>query len=287
MNDFIQAAAEFPSIIGAAVFCIGACVGSFLNVCILRIPKGESIVSPPSHCKCGAPIKWFDNIPILSWFVLRGKARCCGGRISFRYPLVEALTAALFLLLWLTFPPTVAAVYMLFAALMVFCTFVDLDTMTLPDAATVGGAILGVVAACAVPEMLVENAAQMHPLAAHVRGFGYSVFGCAVSSGVLYWIRLLAGTLLRREAMGEGDVILVGCIGAFCGWQGGLFALFGGSIIGCAVMIPTILISRGFSKNSGEIEIPFGPWLAAGAVVYIFCADFVRAALANFYVIFE
>ena len=176
---------------------------------------------------------------------------------------------------------------MLFAVLLVFCTFVDLDTMMLPDAATVGGAILGVAAVCAVPETLVENAAQMHPLAAHVRGFGYSVLGCVVSSGVLYWVRLLAGTILRREAMGEGDVILLGCIGAFCGWQGGLFALFGGSLIGCLVMIPMILISRGLSKNTGEIEIPFGPWLAAGAVAYIFCADFVRAALANLSAAFE
>lgn len=285
--DLIETAQNFPIIMQIFIFCAGACVGSFLNVCILRIPKGESIVSPPSHCKCGKPIRWFDNLPILSWFLLRGKARCCGGRISFRYPLVEALAAVLFLMLWNAFPPQVAAAHMLFASLMIFCAFVDIDTMHLPDIATIGGTILGAALSAAIPD-LHGFGADMHPLARHLGGFLCAAAGAAVSSGVLYWVRLLASALFRREAMGEGDVVLIGCIGAFCGWQGGLFALFGGSVLGCVVMLPIVAAKQIFArgKDAAPPEIPFGPWLALGAVVYIFIAGHANAYIGGFAEIF-
>ena len=121
--SFAEAANEFPLILQIAVFAIGACVGSFINVCVFRIQKGQSITYPPSHCECGKPIKFYDNIPILSWFILKGKARCCGCRISFRHPFVETLTALVFLALWLNFEPAQAACYMVFVSILIFCTF--------------------------------------------------------------------------------------------------------------------------------------------------------------------
>ena len=122
--DISETIAQFPMIMDVFFFCIGACIGSFLNVCILRLPKGESIVSPPSHCACGKLIKWYDNLPIIGWILLRGKARCCKRPISFRYPFVETLTALIFLALWLLLPIHQAIGGMVFASIMIFCTFV-------------------------------------------------------------------------------------------------------------------------------------------------------------------
>ena len=294
--DFFETAKEFPLIMQCAFFAFGACIGSFLNVCILRIPRGESVATPPSHCKCGAKIKWFDNIPIISWFVLRGRARCCGGAVSFRYPLVEALTACLFLAVWNAFSPAAAFANMAFVSLMIFCAFVDIDTMTLPDAATVGGTCFAVILSAARPELHCDISsadANAPKLLLHIKSLGISVAGAAVSAGVIYWIRLLAEVVFRREAMGEGDVILLGCIGAFCGWQGGIFALFGGSLIGCAAVLPIAAFRAAFGKKGGAnaggggLEIPFGPWLALGAVAYIFCAKYVDAYFESLAKIFE
>ena len=284
----IETAKNFPLIMQIFAFCIGACIGSFLNVCIFRIPKGESIAKPPSHCKCGTPIKWYCNIPILSWLFLRGKANCCGSRISIRYPLVESMTAVIFLILWISFPPSLAFAYMIFASLMIFCTFVDIDTMMLPDFATIGGAIAGIVLSTAFPTLHKIDIQNLHPLVAHLSGFASAAIGVVVASGTIYWIRLIAECIFRREAMGEGDVILLGCIGAFCGWQGAFFALFGGSVLGCVILLPIILLRQIFSKKSvAEIEIPFGPWLALGSIVYILCSKNIDVYIENFVKIFE
>lgn len=285
--SFLEAASQFPHIISAAVFAVGACVGSFLNVCVFRIQRGESVAFPPSHCRCGKPIKFYDNIPIVSWFVLRGKARCCGSRISFRYPFVESLTAVLFFALWLAFPPAVAAAYMVFVSILVFCAFIDLDTMTIPDAATVGGACCGVVLSAAVPELQDARLDDMPAFASHLKGFGLSVFCVAAASGFLYWLRLLAEKALSREAMGEGDVILLGFIGAFCGWKGALTALFAGSLVGCVVMLPAVFVGALLRKKScAGLEVPFGPWLAAGALVHIFCQKWTLPIIDSFLGVF-
>jgi len=294
-----EAAAQFPEIISAFFFCIGACAGSFLNVCIIRIPKGESIVSPPSHCACGKPIKWHDNIPILGWFFLRGKARCCGSRISFRYPLVEFATAALFLAMWLVLPPQQAVGGMVFGSLMIFCAGVDIDTMTLPDFATVGGAVLGFGLSLAMPQIQGEYP-DGAPFAAEVIISGArSAAGIIVGSGVLYWVRTLGGCVLKKEAMGEGDVILAGCIGAFCGWKGALFAIFAGSIIGALTLVP-IAATKKFSKKKSApkkfddgteadpLAFPFGPWLALGALLYyVFLRGFADAYIGSAALLFQ
>ncbi len=296
--DASETLARFPIIMDTLFFCIGACVGSFLNVCILRIPKGESIVRPPSHCACGKPIKWFDNIPILGWILLRGKARCCGARISFRYPFVETLTALTFLAMWLVLPHEQAVCGMVFASIMIFCTFVDIDTMTLPDFATVGGAIVGFAISLAIPQLHNAEIANA-PLAASIVASGIkSVAGIIVGTGVLYWFRLLAEYAFHKEAMGEGDVILIGCIGAFCGWQGALFAIFGGSIIGAFSMLPIVATKKISQKKSkpkknkidediDPLAIPYGPWLAVGGMLYfLFLRDWVDAYFSNIAAVF-
>ena len=136
-SDYAEFAAAFPWFFPAAVALFGAIVGSFLNVVIYRMPLEKSIVTPGSHCGCGAPIKWYDNIPVLSWFLLRGKARCCGRSYSFRYAFVELLTAALFLTCWLMFPPAKALCGMLFVSCVLCALFIDLDHMIIPDEFTI------------------------------------------------------------------------------------------------------------------------------------------------------
>ena len=198
--DISETIAQFPIIMDIFFFCIGACVGSFLNVCILRLPKGESIVSPPSHCACGKNIKWYDNLPIISWFVLRGRARCCKTRISFRYPFVEALTALTFLAMWQMLPIHQAICGMVFAFIMIFCTFVDIDTMTLPDFATVGGAIVGFVLSIAMPQLQNAYMQDMPHAVSIIVSAIKSIIGIAVGSGVLYWLRLLGECVFKKEA---------------------------------------------------------------------------------------
>jgi len=253
------------------VFCVGACVGSFLNVCILRLPKGKSIIKPASMCSCGQTIKWYDNIPILSWFILRGKSRCCKTKFSFRYAFIEILCACLFLSAWIMLERTEAIIAMFFVSLMILVSFIDIDTLELPDWLTVGGAFAGLILSTIFPQLhnaIIED--YTFALSAF-RGLLFSVIGLTIGVGVLYFLRLCAEIVFRKEAMGEGDVVLMACIGAFCGWQGALFSIFIGSLIGAIIMVPLYPILK---KKGEDLMIPYGPWLAAGAVVFmIFCRE--------------
>ncbi len=277
---------NYPWIFTICFFLVGACIGSFLNVCILRIPKGESISTPPSHCVCGKPIKFYDNIPILSWFILRGRARCCGVKISPRYFMVELLTALIFAYMWYKFSPDCAIAGMIFASIMIFCTFVDVDTMMLPDSATIGGTILGVIVSTAIPNLHGVHFTDYPFAVSAIASFISAVIGVVVGSGILYWLRILGQVAFRKEAMGEGDVLLLGCIGAFCGWQGAVFAIFGGSLIGSIIMIPSIMLMSLFKKKEEHSDddmqgaIPFGPWLALGGVLYFL---FFRESVAQYF----
>ncbi len=299
-------------------FLLGACVGSFLNVCIYRIPAEKSVVSPGSRCGCGRPIRWFDNIPILSWFLLRGRARCCGARFSVRYPLVEAITAGLFLLLWMVLPPAQALPGMLFFSLLLVGTFIDFDTMLLPDVVTIWGAVVGVALSFAVPGLHGVVAGDEPWLVDAFRSGTLAILGALVGSGIVLWLMVLAEAVLRKEAMGFGDVVFMGCIGAFCGWKGAIFAVFGGAVCGTLVVIPLMLFQRLFGKEEAAQEgsaaagaeakaggeataaapadaeaeeaalgmgsqIPFGPWLAlGGALYYLFLRGPVDAYIDGF-----
>ena len=301
MSEYAQFNAAFPWFFPLCAFVFGACIGSFLNVCIYRLPAGQSIVTPGSHCACGEPIRWYDNIPIVSWFMLRGRARCCGRRFSFRYPLVEMLTAALFLACWLLFPPAKAFCGMLLCAALICATFIDLDHMIIPDAFTIWLAVAGVLLSVVLPSL--HGRAHELMIIASLRSGLDSIVGLLVGSGIVLWIALVAETVLKKEAMGFGDVKFVGAIGAFTGWQGAVAAVFGGAVIGTLWFAGALLWQGLFRRSAapagpaapasapapagGSVEagpppaaapvgfgvhVPFGPMLALGALVYFLFA---------------
>jgi leader peptidase (prepilin peptidase)/N-methyltransferase len=282
--SFNEFGTAFPWFFPVVAAVIGACVGSFLNVVIYRLPREESIVTPGSHCACGQPIKWHDNIPVLSWILLRGRARCCGRPFSFRYPFVELLTALLFLAAWLQFPPTVAIAVWIFLGSLVAATFIDLDHMIIPDVFTVGLAVAGVLLAVAIPAL--HGQAEGFYLVDGLRAVTAAVRGMLIGSGLVLWIALLAEAVLKKEAMGFGDVKFVGAIGAFCGWEGAVFSVFGGAIVGTiwfavawswekatghrAAVAPPTETPEGEPAPLGfGAHLPFGPMLAIAAVLYL------------------
>ena len=284
--DYAQFSAAFPWFFPLAAFLVGACVGSFLNVVIYRVPKEESIVSPGSHCGCGQPIAWHDNVPILSWLLLRGRARCCGRAFSIRYPSVELFTGLVFVACWLRFPPALAVVGWVFLSCLIAATFIDLDHMIIPDVFTIGLGVLGVVLSTLIPALHV--APGEHFFVDSLRGGAASAQGLLIGSGVVLWIALLAEVMLRKEAMGFGDVKFVGAIGAFCGWQGAVFSIFGGAVVGTV----WFALAWGWQKATGKeapvappsetpegepaalgfgAHIPFGPMLAIAGGLYFLC----------------
>jgi leader peptidase (prepilin peptidase)/N-methyltransferase len=221
LASFAEIAAAFPWFFPGVAFVVGACIGSFLNVVIYRLPKEESIVTPGSHCGCGQPIKFYDNLPILSWLALRGRARCCGRPFSVRYPFVELLTGLLFVACWLrlspggTFSPGLVVCGWIFLSCLVAATFIDLDHMIIPDVFTLGLGVLGVLLSFAVPALHGQHTDFF--LGDSLRSGVASLLGLLVGSGLVLWIALLAEAALKKEAMGFGDVKFVGAIGAFCG----------------------------------------------------------------------
>ncbi len=291
--DYAQFTAAFPWFFPLAAFLVGACVGSFLKVVIYRVPKEESIVTPGSHCGCGQPIAWRDNIPILSWLFLRGKARCCGRAFSFRYPFVELLTAAVFVVCWLTFPPLVTLCGWIFLSCLIAATFIDLDHMIIPDVFTIGLGVLGVLLSACIPALHGQNGGLF--FVDSLRAMVISLQGLLIGSGLVLWIALLAETLLKKEAMGFGDVKFVGAIGAFCGWQGAVFSVFGGAVVGTVWFAVAFLWQKITGKAApvappsespeGEpvalgfgAHVPFGPMLAiAGALYFLFFRGWVGA----------
>jgi leader peptidase (prepilin peptidase) / N-methyltransferase len=284
LNDLQAIARDFPWFFPAVAAVFGAIVGSFLNVVIYRLPAGKSVVHPGSHCGCGKAIAWYDNVPILSWLLLRGRARCCGARFSFRYPFVEALTAALFLACALLFPLPKALCGMLFAACMVCATYIDLDHLIIPDVFTIGLAAAGLVLSIVAPSLHIPESSEFYPVDA-LRSLTAALQGMLVGSGLILWIALVAETLLKKEAMGFGDVKFMGAIGAFCGWQGAVFALFGGAVIGTVWFILALLWQKLAGRTSpvapraetpdGQpadlgfgVHVPFGPMLAMGGLAH-------------------
>lgn len=256
-------------------FGIGACMGSFLNVCIYRIPEGLSVVHPGSRCSsCGKPIPFYNNIPILAWVFLRGKAACCGAPFSIRYPAVELLTAILFLASWLLLPPAQALVGFVWIFILIAVTFIDLDHMIIPDRFSIGGLIVGIILSMVVPSL---HGIEPGPgMLVAIQGMFVSMQGALIGSAIILWIMILAEVILKKEALGFGDVKLMGAIGAFCGWQGAFFALFGGAVLGtiAIAILQVVKLLRpkkqSEEKDEGLIgrEIPFGPMLAAGSLLY-------------------
>lgn len=244
-------------------FTFGACIGSFLNVCIWRLPREESVVSPGSHCpKCNTPIAWYDNIPLASWLALGAKCRACRAPISPRYVLVEALVGVLFAwVAWRHGWDVRTPVYCLAMTGLVLATFIDLDEMYIPDRVSLGGIALGLVLGPLLPSLHDATTAW-----GGLRAAGIGALAGAGSLGAIAWI----GTkLFGKEAMGMGDVKLMGAIGAFLGWTGVAFTFFVSAFSGAAVGLTMIALRR----KEMQSAIPFGPYLALGAVIWMLGGD--------------
>ena len=233
-------------------FVFGMVVGSFLNVCICRMPNGESIVSPPSHCPhCSYRIRWYDNIPLLSYLVLRGKCRGCGAHISLQYPLVELINGILTLFLFLRFGPTlVFAVLFLFCSALVVITFIDIEHQIIPDEISLSGIVLGFV------------------LSFFLKGHSWlnALLGILLGGGSLLLVAYTYQRLTGKDGMGGGDIKLLAMMGAFLGWKAIPFIIFASSLIGSVVGVTIMMLQ----KKDSKLAIPFGPYLAFGAVLYIF-----------------
>jgi len=239
----------------ALVAVFGATIGSFLNVCIYRLPRHESIVWPGSHCpSCGGSIAWYDNVPVLSYLWLGGRCRTCRAPITMRYPLIEAANGAGYVaILWVFGASWTTILYcILFSALLVV-TGTDLTHKIIPNVVTVPGIVLGLVGAATVLPVGPVNA----------------LLGMVVGGGILWALAWASPYLFGKEGMGGGDIKLLAMIGAFLGWKPALLTIMIGSLSGSVIGIS--LIAFGVMKR--EDYIPFGPYLVFGALVSLFFGE--------------
>jgi leader peptidase (prepilin peptidase)/N-methyltransferase len=268
----------FPVLLFA--FIVGSVLGSFLNVCIHRLPREESIVFPPSHCiSCNTQIRFYDNIPIVSYLLLLGRCRACGTRISPMYLITEILSGLVCTLLVFKFGFTLKTLfYLVFLFALIVVTFIDLEHRIIPNIITLPGILIG----------LVYGALRTDWSSARIL-FGsfefnlYSIlrilnevpivdslFGIILGGGMLFLIGFLYEVIRKREGMGMGDVKLLAMIGAFLGWRSVIFVALISSIIGTIVGISIIF----YKKGDLRYAIPFGPFLSLAAALYLFTGGF-------------
>jgi leader peptidase (prepilin peptidase)/N-methyltransferase len=250
-------------IVIAALF--GAVIGSFLNVCILRWgaePK-ESVVRPPSHCpKCGIGLRWYDNVPIVSWLVLRGRCRGCGAPISIQYPLIELVTALIWA--WMAWRHGVSLEALrgaAFATVLLGIAMTDARAYIIPDEFSLGGLALGILFA----------------LAAGKQALGVALLGAAVGFGMLWLVAIAGEWMFKQEAMGGGDIKMMAMVGAFLGWQGTLLTVFLGALIGSLIFVPLSLLGH-------KKLVPFGIFLAIGAAATYLVGPAIMAWYAAYLV---
>ena len=255
-------------LISSMVFIFGAVVGSFLNVCVARLPKEESIVSPPSHCPlCKTPIAFYDNIPLISYLHLRGRCRSCREKISPRYFVVEFLLAVLAVLLFSRFGLGLAFFvnFVLVAALIVI-TFIDLDVRIVPDVISLPGIAVGLVVSIVNSQwLMVQSLLLPTPLS--------SALGILLGGGVLLLVAWSYQFFTGIEGMGGGDIKLLAMIGAFLGWPSIPVALFFASLIGSIVGV-AFMLKKGVDS---KYALPFAPFLCFGALVYLFFGELLIA----------
>ncbi len=274
---------EFLTVI---VFLFGACIGSYLNVCIYRIPRELSTVAPRSFCpSCRKKIPWFCNIPFLSYISLKGKCRYCKQAISPRYFIVEALVAILFTLAWLKLavvtdhrPLSLVPVYdwklipvywvIIFGLLL--GTFVDFEHMIIPDRVTLGGIAAGLVISAVIPSLHGQESILISLL--------WSAIGAATGWGILWLVAIVGSMIFRKDAMGFGDVKLLSAIGAFLGAKAVLFTIVVSSLFGSIVGLGLVFAG----KKEMQSRIPYGPYLALAAIVWIFWGPMILEAYLNF-----
>jgi len=241
-------------------FLIGACVGSFLNVCIYRLPREISLLEPRSYCtNCGAFIPWHSNIPLVSWLLLRGRAPCCGARFSMRYWWVELLTATMFSASVWYFGPVAGAVYALFFSFLIVAFFTDVDFMIIPDGVNFGATGFAFLSSILMP--------SLHDVAGAWDAAVKSATGAIVGAGSLLVIARLGTWMLKKDAMGMGDVKLMLAVGAMVGWKGALYTIGVGAIVGTIMGLATVVIQR--KRLGAGIAIPFGPALIIASGLWL------------------
>ncbi len=241
-------------------FLFGLIIGSFLNVCIYRIPIGKSIVYPPSSCpNCNTRIKWYDNIPVLSYIALGGRCRNCKSKISFIYPAVELLTGILSLLIFLKYGLSIqTGAFLVFSYALIVGSFIDIKYYIIPDRISIGLIVVGIAFSYFLPI-----------------GIKNSLLGAVGGFLLLYFVAILGQIVFKKEAMGGGDIKLLSGIGAFIGIKGILFTLFFASFLGSIVGVFLILIG----KKEITSKLPFGPYLSLSAICYIFFGEFLIKTL--------
>ncbi|MCP3873172.1 MAG: prepilin peptidase [Desulfobacteraceae bacterium] len=238
------------------IFLFGACIGSFLNVCIYRIPQRKSIVTPGSFCpNCKNNIPFYCNIPILSYLLLMGRCKFCKNKISTRYPLIEALTGIFAICLFFKFGLTpVMGYWFVFISVLITISFIDIDHQIIPDIISLPGILIFSSSFYFLPEMTLKSV----------------VIGILTGGGSLYLVALFYYMLRKQEGMGGGDIKLLAMIGAAAGFKGVLFTIFAGSFFGSILGILIMFYNR---ITDTTLKIPFGPFLSIGVALYIFFGD--------------
>ncbi|MDI6815577.1 MAG: prepilin peptidase [Actinomycetota bacterium] len=242
-------------------FIFGLIIGSFLNVCAYRIPRNESIAYPPSHCPaCGSDVKAIDNIPVISYLLLRGRCRGCRENISLKYPAIELLTGVLWVASYYSFGLRMELPYALFfITTLILLSAIDLDTKTIPNKILLPAMALSVLLL-----LLYFAGLKTPPIVANMEATG-AIIGFFAGGGFLYVVAMLAPLIFKKEAMGGGDIKLAAFMGLYLGGYV-MLALFIGFFLGAVVGV--ILISK--NRESGQEMIPFGPFLAAGSIITLF-----------------
>jgi len=231
------------------IFILGLIVGSFSNVCIYRIPRNESIIYPASHCpKCRSNISPKDNIPLLSYILLKGRCRNCKSKISIQYPIVELLTGLIYLIIYLTYGLSIQSlIYIILSSALIIIAFIDLNEQIVPDVISLPGITIGFILGFLVPYISFIN----------------SALGVVVGGGIILIIGLAGSVIFKKEAMGGGDVKLAAMIGAFLGWRYIIISLFLGFFLGALAGV-ILIISK---IKSREDTVPFGPFIVLGSFI--------------------
>ncbi|MGH7531397.1 MAG: prepilin peptidase [Gemmatimonadales bacterium] len=244
----------------ATAVVLGLCIGSFLNVCILRLPHDQSLMRPRSTCPhCKQPIAWRDNIPVFSWLWLRGRCRWCHAPIALQYPLIEALVGVLFGAAVLAYGLTLQAVSAaLFGTVLLGIAVTDARHYLIPDEFTLGGLVIGMLLA----------------LGGGVSGFLEALLGAAVGFALLWLVGFAGAWVFKEEAMGGGDIKMMAMVGSFVGWRGVLLTVFAGAALGSLIFIPLSLKKKRL--------VPFGVFLAVGAAVAFVFGDAIITWYGHF-----
>lgn len=243
-----------PAIIFSTIaFMFGSCIGSFLNVCIYRIPLKKSIISPGSYCPtCKNAIPFYLNIPVAAYILLKGRCRHCKTKIPARYPLVEFLTGAMAVLIYLKFGFTPTAFFwFVFTSTLITISFIDFDHQIIPDIISLPGILVFAASFYFVPEMTAKQ----------------TILGILVGGGSLYSVAVIYSIVRKEEGMGGGDIKLLAMIGAAVGVKGVLFTIFAGSLFGTLIGVTLMICAR---TSDLKFKIPFGPYLSLGAICYVF-----------------